>query len=42
MVDDKLHVVICQMMQSDELFACYNRSEGGVVVLDRQGVSVHV
>ena len=39
MIGDRLHMVICQMMQGGEFFACYHRPDGGVVALDRQGVS---
>ena len=42
MVGDRLHMVICQMMQGGEFFARYHRLDGGVVALDRQGVSVQV
>ena len=42
MVGNRLHMVICQMMQGGEFFACYHRPDGGVVALDRQGVSVQV
>ncbi len=42
LVGDKLHMVICQMMDGGEFFARYHRPDGGVVDLDRQGVSVQV
>jgi ribosomal protein L21E len=42
MVGDRLHMVICQMMQGGEFFACYRGPDGGVVALDRQGVRVQV
>ena len=42
MVSDRLHMVICPMMQAGEFFACYHRPEGGVVALDKQGVSIQI
>ena len=42
MVSDRLHMVIYQMMQAGEFFACYHRPEGGVVALDKQGVSIQI
>jgi hypothetical protein len=37
MIGDRLHMVRCRIMQGGEFFACYQRPEGGVVALDRQG-----
>jgi hypothetical protein len=42
MVSDRLHMVICQMMQAGELFACYHLPGGGSVALDKQGVSIQI
>jgi len=37
-----LHHDIRQAMQGDEFFACYMAPQGGVVALDRQGVSITI
>ena len=42
MVSDRLYMVICQMMQAGEFFACYHQPEGCVVALDKQGVSIQI
>ena len=38
----QLHHDIRSAMQGSEFFACYMAPEGGVVALDRQGVTVNI
>ena len=38
----QLHHAIRTTMQGSEFFACYMAPEGGVVALDRQGVTVNI
>ena len=37
-----LHDAICRAMEGSEFFACYLSPEGGVVALDRQGITIRV
>lgn len=37
-----LHDAICRAMEGSEFFACYLNPEGGVVALDRQGITIRV
>ena len=37
-----LHYAICRAMEGSEFFACYLSPEGGVVALDRQGITIRV
>ena len=37
-----LHDAICRAMVGSEFFACYLSPEGGVVALDRQGITIRV
>ena len=38
----QLHAAICETMRLSEFFACYLAPEGGVIALDRQGVTISV
>lgn len=38
----ELHDAIRRAMVSSEFFACYLNPEGGVVALDRQGITIRV
>ncbi len=37
-----LHDAICRAVEGSEFFACYLSPEGGVVALDRQGITIRV
>ena len=37
-----LHDAICRAMEGSEFFACYLSPEGGVVALDRRGITIRV
>ena len=38
----QLHQAIRETMRSSEFFACYLAPEGGVIALDRQGITISV
>ena len=38
----QLHQAIRETMRSSELFACYLAPEGGVIALDRRGITISV
>ena len=38
----KLHHDIRSAMQGNEFFACYVAPQGGVVALDRQGITINI
>jgi len=38
----QLHQAICETMRDFEFFACYLATEGGVIALDRQGITISV
>ena len=40
--ESQLHYDIRSAMQGSEFFACYMAPGGGVVALDRQGVTVNI
>lgn len=37
-----LHDAICRAMTGSEFFACYRASDGNVIALDRQGITISV
>ena len=37
-----LHDAICRAMTGSEFFACHRASDGSVVALDRQGITISV
>ena len=37
-----LHDAICRAMTGSEFFACYRASDGSVIALDRQGITISV
>ena len=38
----QLHQAIRETMQGSEFFACYLAPEGGVIALDRQGITISI